>query len=363
MQGDRLDYFPRRRAESRTVMVAGPPPGARRSASTRTARVATRGAFEADVPVGECRASTSRGRLLSPHRLLELGRRAGRLPRDGAGRRRPRLGADASAGSRARTSTSASRCGTRTAGGRPRRVPQRRCARAADVRLGFRGSQALRGPPAPRTLREGVWTTWDESGVVASRERYEHDRDVGPGAGAAFPELAARRAAAYSLRSDSVRAARSPALAEREVLDVDVLFVAAVPPACRRALASAAVARAARRRSRRRPAASAGRGHGRGRFEKAETIGAHTISGAVVDPRALDELLPRLARALAAAGAGRLRRAPVVHAARAISLPHPPLDAQHRPVDRLAELAGALAGGAGRGRRREPVSPASRPRI
>src|SRR6187401_2449514 len=27
-------------------------------------------------------------------------------------------------------------------------------------------------------------------------------------------------------------------------------------------------------------------------IEKADTIGAHTISGAVVDPRALDELLP-----------------------------------------------------------------------
>src|SRR5262245_7123800 len=78
---------------------------------------------------------------------------------------------------------------------------------------------------------------------------------------------------------------------EREVLDVDVLFVGGGP-------AGLAGARHLQRKLAEHEAImkeTGGKSLGEvmvAVVEKAETVGAHTISGAVVDPRALDELLP-----------------------------------------------------------------------
>ena len=78
---------------------------------------------------------------------------------------------------------------------------------------------------------------------------------------------------------------------EREVLEVDVLFVGAGPAGLAGALhlqrklaEHNALARETGGRTLDDPMVAV--------IEKADTIGAHTLSGAVVDPRALDELLP-----------------------------------------------------------------------
>jgi electron-transferring-flavoprotein dehydrogenase len=78
---------------------------------------------------------------------------------------------------------------------------------------------------------------------------------------------------------------------EREVLDVDVLFVGAGPAG----LAGALHLQALIERHNASAAASGGQTLDEpfvAVVEKADPIGAHTLSGAVIDPRALDELLP-----------------------------------------------------------------------
>jgi electron-transferring-flavoprotein dehydrogenase len=78
---------------------------------------------------------------------------------------------------------------------------------------------------------------------------------------------------------------------EREVLDVDVLFVGAGPAGLAGALhfkrqldEHNALAKETGGRQLEEPMVAV--------VEKADVVGAHTISGAVVDPRALDELIP-----------------------------------------------------------------------
>jgi electron-transferring-flavoprotein dehydrogenase len=110
---------------------------------------------------------------------------------------------------------------------------------------------------------------------------------------------------------------------EREVLDVDVLFVGAGPAGLAGALhfkrrldEHNALARETGGRTLDEPTIAV--------VEKADPVGAHTLSGAVVDPRGLDELIPDW----------RERNAPLVPVTRdelklltpkrAIALPHPP---------------------------------------
>ena len=70
-------------------------------------------------------------------------------------------------------------------------------------------------------------------------------------------------------------------MSDRETLDVDVLIVGGGPAGLSAALASRAAAEGAVRR------AADDRG-----LEKAREAGAHMLSGAVLDPPALAELLP-----------------------------------------------------------------------
>ena len=67
---------------------------------------------------------------------------------------------------------------------------------------------------------------------------------------------------------------------EREVLEVDVLFVGAGPAS----LAGAVHLRQLLRES--------GQDASVGVLEKAGEVGAHSLSGAIIDPRALRELFP-----------------------------------------------------------------------
>ena len=69
-------------------------------------------------------------------------------------------------------------------------------------------------------------------------------------------------------------------MSEREVLEVDVLFVGAGPAGLAGAIRLAQLAR------------EAGRAVNVAVLDKAREVGAHTLSGAVMDPKSLRELLP-----------------------------------------------------------------------
>src|ERR1044071_4846154 len=69
-------------------------------------------------------------------------------------------------------------------------------------------------------------------------------------------------------------------MAEHEVLDVDVLFVGAGPAGLGGAIRLAQIAKAA------------GKTLNITVIDKAKEVGAHTLSGAVMDPKSLRELIP-----------------------------------------------------------------------
>jgi electron-transferring-flavoprotein dehydrogenase len=110
---------------------------------------------------------------------------------------------------------------------------------------------------------------------------------------------------------------------EREVLEVDVLFVGAGPAGLagalhfqRRLEEHNALARETGGETLDEPTIAV--------VEKADPVGAHTISGAVVDPRGLDELIPDWRERdppLVPVGRDELK---LLTARRAIGLPHPP---------------------------------------
>ena len=69
-------------------------------------------------------------------------------------------------------------------------------------------------------------------------------------------------------------------MTEREVLDVDVLFVGAGPASLAGAIHLKRILR------------ESGQEASIAVLEKASEVGAHSLSGAIVDPRALRELFP-----------------------------------------------------------------------
>jgi antitoxin component YwqK of YwqJK toxin-antitoxin module len=177
MQGDRLDYFPGGALRSRTTMDAGRRQGEAVSFH-ENGQVALRGRFEADVPVGEWQAFDPHGVLLSRTVYwTSAGAPAGYLEtaQDGEGRisvQTRMLIADKDFLERVTM--------WYPNGQEAGLVEYRNGLREGrDVSWDAEGGKRCEGSRAA-DLREGVWTTWDESGVVLSRERYEHDRDVGP---------------------------------------------------------------------------------------------------------------------------------------------------------------------------------------
>jgi len=112
-------------------------------------------------------------------------------------------------------------------------------------------------------------------------------------------------------------------MSEREVLEVDVLFVGGGPAGLAGALhlqrllaQHDALARETGGRRLDAPMVAV--------VEKAETLGAHTISGAVVDPRALDELLPDWREQTPPLVPVESDELLFLTARRAVALPHPP---------------------------------------
>ena len=111
--------------------------------------------------------------------------------------------------------------------------------------------------------------------------------------------------------------------AAREVLEVDVLFVGGGPAGLAGALhlqrklaEHNALARETGGKTLDEPMIAV--------IEKADSIGAHTLSGAVVDPRALDELLPDWRETGAPLVPVVKDELLLLTAAKAIPLPHPP---------------------------------------
>ena len=109
----------------------------------------------------------------------------------------------------------------------------------------------------------------------------------------------------------------------REVLEVDVLFVGGGPAGLagalhlqRRIAEHNALARETGGKVLDEPMVAV--------IEKADTIGAHTLSGAVVDPRALDELLPDWRETGAPLVPVVKDELLLLTRSRAIPLPHPP---------------------------------------
>ena len=91
-----------------------------------------------------------------------------------------------------------------------------------------------------------------------------------------------------------------------------------------------------------------------GVLEKAEELGQHNLSGAVVNPRALPRALPgRRGRGLPVPPAGRGREGLPADAEKARRIPTPPSDAQPRQLHRVDLRDRALARRAGRGARRQ----------
>ena len=112
-------------------------------------------------------------------------------------------------------------------------------------------------------------------------------------------------------------------MSEREVLEVDVLFVGGGPAGLAGALhlqrklaEHNALARETGGKTLDEPMVAV--------IEKADTIGAHTLSGAVIDPRALDELLPDWRETGAPLVPVVKDELLLLTRSRAIPLPHPP---------------------------------------
>jgi electron-transferring-flavoprotein dehydrogenase len=132
---------------------------------------------------------------------------------------------------------------------------------------------------------------------------------------------------------------------ERETLDIDVLFVGAGPASLAGAYHLATLI----------AAHNAGNGHGHGHdhhpieasiavIEKGAEMGAHALSGAVVDPRALRELYPTDWRDAPLEGEVKDEKLLWLTAKRAISLPVPPmLDNDGKYVASLGKLVKWMA--------------------
>src|SRR5947207_8967552 len=90
------------------------------------------------------------------------------------------------------------------------------------------------------------------------------------------PMRQVRRTVDIGLRTDRI----PPLMPDREILEVDVLFVGAGPAGLAGAIRLAQLAKAAEKTLNITV------------IEKAKEVGAHTCSGAVMDPRAIRELIP-----------------------------------------------------------------------
>jgi electron-transferring-flavoprotein dehydrogenase len=134
---------------------------------------------------------------------------------------------------------------------------------------------------------------------------------------------------------------------ERETLDIDVLFVGAGPASLAGAYRLATLIAEHN--------AGNGEGHGHGHdhhpieasiavIEKGAEMGAHALSGAVVDPRALRELYPSDWRDAPLEGEVKDEKLLWLTAKRAISLPVPPmLDNDGKYVASLGKLVKWMA--------------------
>ncbi len=135
---------------------------------------------------------------------------------------------------------------------------------------------------------------------------------------------------------------------EGETLEMDVLFVGAGPAGLAGAIELAKLVAKDNE-------SGGGLGEvGIGVLEKAESLGEHSLSGAVVNPRALRELFPGLKdEELPAPREGREGARPLPDGARLRAAADPPDDAQRRLLHRLDLRAGPLARGEGGGARRQ----------
>jgi electron-transferring-flavoprotein dehydrogenase len=138
--------------------------------------------------------------------------------------------------------------------------------------------------------------------------------------------------------------------AERETLDIDVLFVGAGPASLAGAYRLATLVAEHN-------AADDGHGHGHGHgehhplevsiavIEKGAEMGAHALSGAVVDPQALRELFPGEWREAPLEGEVKDEKLLWLTSKRAISVPVPPmLDNEGKYVASLGKLVKWMAG-------------------
>ena len=141
-------------------------------------KVATRGRYEHDVPVGEWQSFDAEGRLASTTVYWTSG-----------GKPAGYLETVQDPGGHVSVQTRSLMQGTDLVSRVTMWYPSGRQAGLVEYRNGLRegrdiswDTEGRKRSEGRRTgdLREGVWTTWDEQGAVETRTLFEHDRDMGP---------------------------------------------------------------------------------------------------------------------------------------------------------------------------------------